>query len=141
MEKYLHEVRPHFSVEPDSGHIFITHHGAAFTPESMAQLVRKYLTEVGIVKQGAVHLFRHSMATLMLEAGADIRFIQAMLGHAKLETTSVYTQVAIKKLKEVHTMTHPAKMKRGEAAIEKAPGQFQYRRKDRTGAQEAEASG
>jgi integrase/recombinase XerD len=52
------------------------------------------------------------MATLMLENGADIRFIQAMLGHVKLDTTEIYTQVSIKKLKEVHTLTHPAKAQR-----------------------------
>lgn len=52
------------------------------------------------------------MATLMLENGADIRFIQAMLGHVKLDTTQIYTQVSIKKLKEIHTLTHPAKAKR-----------------------------
>jgi integrase/recombinase XerD len=49
------------------------------------------------------------MATLMLENGADIRFIQAMLGHAELSTTQIYTQVSIRKLKEIHTATHPAK--------------------------------
>jgi integrase/recombinase XerD len=47
------------------------------------------------------------MATLMLEGGADIRFIQQMLGHVKLTTTEIYTHVSIKKLKEIHTMTHP----------------------------------
>jgi integrase/recombinase XerD len=51
----------------------------------------------------------------MLENGADIRFIQAMLGHARLETTQIYTQVSIKKLKEVHTLTHPAKSRKAEA--------------------------
>jgi integrase/recombinase XerD len=49
------------------------------------------------------------MVTLMLENGADIRFIQAMLGHAELSTTQIYTQVSIRKLKEIHTATHPAK--------------------------------
>lgn len=48
----------------------------------------------------------------MLKNGADIRFIQAMLGHVKLDTTQIYTQVSIKKLKEVNTLTHPAKAKR-----------------------------
>ena len=46
----------------------------------------------------------------MLECGADIRFIQQMLGHAKLETTQIYTQVSIRQLKEVHTRTHPARL-------------------------------
>jgi len=46
----------------------------------------------------------------MHENGADIRFIQQLLGHAKLDTTQIYTQVAIRKLKEIHTATHPAKM-------------------------------
>ncbi len=46
----------------------------------------------------------------MLESGADIRFIQQMLGHAKLETTQIYTQVSIRQLKEVHTRTHPARL-------------------------------
>ena len=53
------------------------------------------------------------MATVMLENGADIRFIQEMLGHAELSTTQIYTQVSIRKLKAVHTLTHPtAKLRR-----------------------------
>ncbi len=48
------------------------------------------------------------MATLMLEGGADIRFIQAMLGHERLTSTELYTRVSIRKLKEIHTATHPA---------------------------------
>jgi len=60
------------------------------------------------------------MATLMLEGGADIRFIQAMLGHAKLDTTQIYTQVSIRKLKEVHEATHPAKLNR-ESGVDR-PG-------------------
>ena len=52
------------------------------------------------------------MATLMLEGGADIRFIQAMLGHADLKTTQIYTHVAIRQLQEIHRATHPAKLER-----------------------------
>jgi integrase/recombinase XerD len=54
-------------------------------------VVSKYVKETGVGKEGCCHLFRHSMATLMLEGGADIRYIQQMLGHAKLETTQIYT--------------------------------------------------
>jgi len=49
------------------------------------------------------------MATLMLENGADIRFIQAMLGHAELSTTQIYTQVSIRMLKQIHSATHPGR--------------------------------
>lgn len=58
----------------------------------------------------ACHLFRHACATHMPEGGTDIRFIQALLGHADLSTTEVYTQVGISKFKAVHTATHPARL-------------------------------
>ncbi len=60
-------------------------------------------------KPGSCHLFRHTMATLLLEGGADIRHIQAMLGHAELSTTALYTRVSVARLKAVHTRTHPAR--------------------------------
>lgn len=58
----------------------------------------------------ACHLFRHACATHMLEAGADIRYIQVLLGHANLNTTQVYTRVSILQLKAVHEKTHPARL-------------------------------
>ena len=54
----------------------------------------------------------------MLEGGADIRFIQAMLGHADLKTTQIYTHVAIRQLQEIHRATHPAKLDRDKREIE-----------------------
>src|SRR5207245_1982279 len=69
---------------------------------------RRYVEAAGIGKTGACHIFRHTMATLMLEGGADIRYIQAMLGHVRLDTTQIYTHVSIRVLKQVHTNTHPA---------------------------------
>jgi integrase/recombinase XerD len=67
---------------------------------------------------GACHLLRHACATHMLENGADIRFIQALLGHADLRSTQIYTHVSIIKLKEVHAATHPT----GRAGREGPPG-------------------
>ena len=72
----------------------------------------QYIDKAKLNKQGSCHLFRHTMVTLMLENGADIRFIQAMLGHAELSTTEIYTQVSIKALKEVYGRCHPAKLKK-----------------------------
>ena len=77
----------------------------------MGDLVRKYLDLAGIKKPGSCHLFRHTMATLMLENGCDVRYLQAMLGHSSLSTTEIYTQVSIRKLRDIHTATHPAKPK------------------------------
>jgi integrase/recombinase XerD len=78
--------------------------------------VRDYVNAADIGKRGSCHLFRHTMATLMLENGADIRFIQAMLGHVKLTTTEIYTRVSIQKLKEIHTATHPARAQRSQSS-------------------------
>ncbi|MEZ6076151.1 MAG: tyrosine-type recombinase/integrase [Pirellulaceae bacterium] len=62
----------------------------------------------GIDKPGACHIFRHTMATLMHDNGADIRTIQAILGHEKLDTTQIYTRVSLKKQLDTHSQTHPA---------------------------------
>lgn len=112
--KYLDEVRPGLVVEPDDGTLFLTEYGEPLHKGRLTDLVRKHLDAAGITKPGSCHLFRHTMATLMLENGADIRYIQAMLGHSSLSTTEIYTQVSIRKLKEIHAATHPAKM--GHAA-------------------------
>jgi integrase/recombinase XerD len=53
-------------------------------------------------------MYRHPIATLMLDNGADIQHIQAILGHSQLSTTEIYTQISIRKLKEVRALTHPA---------------------------------
>jgi integrase/recombinase XerD len=112
IQKYLDEVRPGLMMEPDEGVLFITSLGEAFCGSRMTQLVRNYVNAADIGKRGSCHLFRHTMATLMLEGGADIRFIQAMLGHVRLDTTQIYTQVSIRKLKEIHSATHPARSRR-----------------------------
>ena len=110
--KYRDEVRPELAMSDDDMTLFLTNDGQRFTTNRMTQMVREYVNGAEIGKSGSCHLFRHTMATLMLENGADIRFIQAMLGHAKLGTTQRYTQVSITKLKEIHTATHPAKMRK-----------------------------
>jgi integrase/recombinase XerD len=117
LEKYLDESRPVLVNEgkrkdKESGALFLNAYGGAMRDYTLGSVVRKYVRDSGIDKEGGCHLFRHSMATLMLEGGADIRYIQQMLGHAKLNTTQIYTRVSISKLKEVHMQTHPgAKLK------------------------------
>lgn len=113
VEKYLREVRPQLAMEPDDGFLFLGNEGMPLTPGHLSDLVRGYVEASGVGKKGSCHLFRHTMATLMLEGGADTRFIQQMLGHENLASTQLYTQVSIRKLKEIHTATHPgAKLER-----------------------------
>jgi len=86
------EVRATLARQPDDGILFLSNQGDIFSPNRLTQMVREYVGAAEIGKTGACHLFRHTMATLMLENGADIRFIQQMLGHAELSTTQIYTR-------------------------------------------------
>lgn len=106
--KYVDEARPKLAAAHDEGFLFVGDAGEALHVDYFSQLVREYLEAAGIEKPGACHLFRHTMATVMLEGGADVRFVQEMLGHASLETTQLYTRVTVEKLKAVHAATHPA---------------------------------
>jgi integrase/recombinase XerD len=110
--KYQHEVRPGLVIGHDDGALFLTDKGQPFRRSALANRVKRYITKAGLDVQGSSHLFRHAMATHMLENGADVRYIQAMLGHEDLNTTQIYTQVSIKKLAEIHAATHPAKLRR-----------------------------
>lgn len=106
--RYLTEARPRLAVEPDDGTLFLTVDGTPFSLDRLTQLVREHVKASGVPKDGACHLFRHTLATVMLEGGADIRYVQAMLGHAELSTTQIYAQVSIRALQAVHGATHPA---------------------------------
>jgi integrase/recombinase XerD len=108
IDAYLRQSRPHLVREPDDGVLFLTAVGTPLSRDRLSELVRNYILDADIGKTGSCHLFRHTVATLMLEHGADIRCIQQLLGHANLDTTQIYTQVSIRQLKAIHTATHPA---------------------------------
>lgn len=108
IKRYLDEARPILARRKKREHLFLSRTGEALSPTGVSILVREYLTKAGINVRGACHMFRHSMATAMLENGTDIRYIQEMLGHADLKTTQIYTHVNPHKLKEIHALTHPA---------------------------------
>ncbi len=109
IEKYRLEIRSGYVTGFDNGTLFLTDRGEKFRRSALSGRVKRYIKKAGIDVPGSCHLFRHAMATHMLENGADIRFIQAMLGHADLSTTQIYTQVSIEKLKQIHAATHPAR--------------------------------
>jgi integrase/recombinase XerD len=115
--KYVREARPQLVAEPDDGTLFLTNAGEPLVLGYLTMLVATYVEASGVKKKGACHLWRHTMATLMHEGGADIRFIQAMLGHVDLKATEIYTHVAIRKLQEIHRATHPANIERDKRKL------------------------
>ncbi|MDB4913027.1 MAG: xerC [Gemmatimonadetes bacterium] len=114
--RYLDQVRSRLlmrsSISPPSRALFLSARGQRIRPTKLTETLHRYILDAGIEKPGSVHIFRHTMATLMHDAGADIRDLQEMLGHAQLSTTEIYTHVSIERLKEVHTRTHPAHLTR-----------------------------
>ena len=106
LERYLAEVRSRLCLDTRETTLFLTGYGGPFNPDVLSRMVRDWLESLGL--KGSCHLLRHTCATHMLEGGADIRFIQQLLGHAKLDTTAIYTEVSILQLQEVHARCHPS---------------------------------
>jgi integrase/recombinase XerD len=107
LQEWIDKHRPSFAFD-HCDRVFVSHTGERVSADYMGKIVRDYIVASGVNKEGSCHLFRHSFATLMLEAGADLRSIQLLLGHANLQTTEIYTHIAIHRLKEIHTRLHPA---------------------------------
>jgi integrase/recombinase XerD len=129
VQQYLQEVRPRLSWDATVRELFLGQEGYALGINQLSNRVSAYVRAADLGKKGGCHLWRHTMATLMLEGGADLRFIQAMLGHSDLSTTQIYTHVAVGQLARVHALSHPgvALRTRGEGidAAEGAPGASQ----------------
>ena len=122
LEKYINEARPELVMAACEA-LFVTDFGDPVPGDYVAVRVKRYMALAGIARPGAAHLLRHACATHMLENGADIRYIQALLGHANLNTTQIYTHVSIDKLKAIHEATHPARLGRvsGAAGVAAQP--------------------
>ncbi len=112
IDKYVADARQQWIPNLNDGPLFVTKSGEPMKIGYLSYIVKRYVDDAEISKTGSCHLLRHSMATLMLENGADIRYVQEMLGHSYLASTQIYTHVSITKLKEVHERTHPARMER-----------------------------
>lgn len=110
--EYLERGRPQLAWNAEDKTLFLGAEGKRLSALWLSTLIAKRVDAAQLGKRGGCHLWRHTMATLMLEGGADLRFIQAMLGHAELSTTQIYTQVAIRQLQAVHAMTHPGAQRR-----------------------------
>jgi integrase/recombinase XerC len=87
--------------------LFCNKNGGALSPRSVERSLKKYLSEAGLDATLTPHALRHSFATHMLDAGADLRSVQELLGHASLSTTQIYTHVSVERLKEEYGKAHP----------------------------------
>jgi integrase/recombinase XerC len=87
--------------------LFLNKHGGSLTVRSIERMLKKYALLVGLSPHLSPHALRHSFATHLLDAGADLRSVQELLGHASLSTTQIYTHVSIERLKAVYDLAHP----------------------------------
>jgi site-specific recombinase XerD len=116
-----HWINQYLSARKDvSMNLFVRHDRAsnktegteAITPRSIQRLIKKYAKVAGITKNVTPHTLRHSFATDLLMNGADIRSVQAMLGHASITTTQIYTHITNQQLRDVHKAFHDTKRKK-----------------------------
>ncbi len=106
VESYL-DIRRRSSGERAGGALFVNKFGRRITTRSIRRKLDKYLPAAGIDANVSPHVLRHSFATHMLNAGADLRSVQEMLGHENLSTTQIYTHLTTRRLKEVYDRAHP----------------------------------
>ena len=87
--------------------LFLNRRGSRLSEQSVRTILKKYEQKANVTLHVTPHMFRHSFATLLLEEGVDIRYIQKMLGHSSILTTQIYTDVATAKQREILTQKHP----------------------------------
>lgn len=104
---YVEGARPTFAGARGIDTLFLTHHGRAMTRQGFWKLLGRYARAAGIRKPISPHKLRHSFATHLVERGADLRAVQAMLGHADIGTTEIYTHVSRRHLRTVYDRFHP----------------------------------
>lgn len=108
--RILNEYSCNFSAEIRScGHFFANQSGKSLSDQAVRRMINKYAALVSIDLHITPHMFRHTVATSLLEAGVDIRFIQEMLGHSSINTTEIYTHVAVAKQRDILAAKHPRK--------------------------------
>jgi integrase/recombinase XerD len=120
---YLASARRVLLRRRSSAYLFVNRSGKPLTRQGFWKLIRTHALAAGIEKRVTPHTLRHSFATHLLEGGADLRSVQAMLGHADISTTQIYTHVDGARLKKVHREHHPrerrhGKSSRGDGAME-----------------------
>lgn len=106
LSAYLKDGRPQLA-KPDETALFVNYRGERLSQRGVQYLLDKHIERTAIAKNISPHSLRHSFATHLLDAGADLRVVQELLGHVSLSTTQVYTRISQSKLKSVYNKAHP----------------------------------
>jgi integrase/recombinase XerD len=107
VRRYLRDVRPRYTGRRDSGRLFVNPRGGRLSRQSLWTIVRQAAIRAGLRHRVSPHVLRHSFASHLLEGGADLRSIQAMLGHADISTTQIYTHLPSAALLQMYRRFHP----------------------------------
>jgi integrase/recombinase XerD len=107
IERYVRDFRPELARDPSASVLFVNHRGGRLSRMGLWGIVRKHAMVAGVARTLTPHVLRHSFATHLLEHGADLRALQAMLGHADISTTQIYTHVTRERLRRIYDQFHP----------------------------------
>lgn len=107
VRRYLSEAREGFARGRSSPLLFLSSRGGRLSPTGLWGVVRRHAVAAGVEKVLSPHVLRHSFASHLLERGADLRALQAMLGHADISTTQIYTHVTRERLRQLYDKFHP----------------------------------
>ena len=107
IKRYLADARPALNPAEDARQIFLNRFGRRLSRISIWSIIKQCAGTAGIRKRITPHTLRHSFATHLLEAGADLRVVQELLGHSSISTTQIYTHVDRARLKSIHSKFHP----------------------------------
>ena len=107
LNDYLIHLRHKLIIKTSSSFVFVSRNGKPLTRAMINNILKKWCLESGMKKPVSPHTLRHSFATILLEKGADLRFVQALLGHSDISTTQIYTHLDKSHIKKVYKSKHP----------------------------------
>jgi integrase/recombinase XerD len=113
LDVYVERIRALAPAAEGSPYVFVSPRGKRFTRQGFWKIVKRYARVAGVMAELSPHKLRHSFATHLLRGGADLRAVQAMLGHADLGTTEIYTRIAQDHVRQAYDKAHPRARKLG----------------------------
>lgn len=107
LRRYLLDGRPRLLREKATDAVFLSARGLPLSSDAIRRIFKRYLSQAGAASSLSPHSMRHTFATHLIEAGADLRTVQELLGHVALSTTQIYTHLSMRRLQDVHRNAHP----------------------------------